>query len=61
MGRKSNYEHGMYQQLLEIMGRLDSGEREHKQEVSELKAEISKEGKMINPESIYDKEITELN
>ena len=26
-----------------------------------LHLEISKEGKMINPESIYDKEITELN
>ena len=26
-----------------------------------LHLEISKEGKMINPESIYDKEITKLN
>jgi stage II sporulation protein Q len=26
-----------------------------------LHLEISKEGKMINPESIYDKEITELD
>ena len=24
MGRKSNYENGMYQQLMEIMGRLDT-------------------------------------
>ena len=54
MGRKSNYEHGMYQQLLEIMGRLDSVEREHKQEVSELKAEISElknENKLLHQEN----------
>ena len=41
MGRKSNYENGMYQQLMEIMGRLDTVEKEHKQEVRELKAEIT--------------------
>lgn len=41
MGRKSNYENGMYQQLMEIMGRLDTVEKEHKQEVGELKAEIA--------------------
>lgn len=27
MGRKSNYENGMYQQLMEIMGRLDTVEK----------------------------------
>ena len=54
MGRKSNYENGMYQQLLEIMGRLDSVEREHKQEVGELKAEISElknENKLLHQEN----------
>lgn len=54
MGRKSNYENGMYQQLLEIMGRLDNVEREHKQEVGELKAEISElknENKLLHQEN----------
>lgn len=41
MGRKSNYEIGMYQQLMDIMGRLDTVEKEHKQEVGKLKAEIA--------------------
>ena len=41
MGRKSDYSNGMYQQLQEIMGRLDSVEKEHKKEVTQLKAEIS--------------------
>ena len=27
MGRKSNYENGMYQQLMEIMGRLEIVEK----------------------------------
>ena len=29
MGRKSSYENGMYQQLMEIMGRLDKIGRAH--------------------------------
>lgn len=40
MGRNSDYGNGMYQQLMEIMGRLDTVEKEHKQEVGQLKAEI---------------------
>ena len=28
MGRKSNYENGMYQQLMEIMGRLETVEKD---------------------------------
>ena len=39
MGRKSSYENGMYQQLMEIMGRLDTIEKEHKKETGELKKE----------------------
>lgn len=54
MGRKSNYEHGMYQQLLEIMGRLDTVEKAHKEEVGQLKEEISslkKENKVLREEN----------
>lgn len=35
MGRSSDYGNGMYQQLMEIMGRLDSVEKEYKQEVKD--------------------------
>ena len=54
MGRHSNYEKGMYQQLREIMGRLDSVEKEHKQEVGRLNEEISclkKENKILREEN----------
>lgn len=54
MGRKSNYEHGMYQQLLEIMGRLDTVEKAHKEEVGQLKEEISslkKENKVLREDN----------
>lgn len=54
MGRHSNYEKGMYQQLQEIMGRLDSVEKEHKQEVGRLNEEISclkKENKILREEN----------
>lgn len=54
MGTKSNYEHGMYQQLLEIMGRLDTVEKAHKEEVGQLKEEISslkKENKVLREEN----------
>lgn len=54
MGRKSNYENGMYQQLMEIMGRLDTVEQEHKQEVGELKAEIAdlkEENRLLHQEN----------
>lgn len=47
MGRKSNYENGMFNQLPEIMNRLDSVERElhtekkeHKEDVDRLNAKI---------------------
>ncbi len=47
MGRKSNYENGMFYQLQEIMGRLDSVEselrtekKEHKEDVERLNAKI---------------------
>ncbi len=40
MGRKSNYSNGMYQQLQEIMGRLEMVEKEHKKEVTQLKQEV---------------------
>ena len=36
-----NYEKGMYNQLMEVMARLDSFEKEHKQEVTQLNDEIS--------------------
>ena len=54
MGRHSNYENGMYQQLQEIMGRLDSVEKEHKQEIGRLNEEISclkKENKILREEN----------
>lgn len=59
MGRKSDYGNGMYQQLQEIMGRLDSVEKEHKKEVRQLKEEISdlkKENKLLREENqlLYD-------
>lgn len=54
MGRKSDYNYGIYQQLQEIMGRLDSVEKEHKQEVTQLKEEISglkQENKLLRDEN----------
>lgn len=51
MGRKSNYENEMFNQLQEIMGRLDSVEKKHKQEIGHLKDEISdlkKENKLLH-------------
>ena len=54
MGRSSDYGSGMYQQLMDIMGRLDSVEKEHKQEVKELKRELSdlkKENKNLREEN----------
>lgn len=41
MGKNSDYNNGIYQQLMEVMGRLDSVEKEHKQEVRELQEELS--------------------
>ena len=40
MGRKSNYENGMYQQLMEIMGRLDTVEKESAQKINTLNKRI---------------------
>lgn len=54
MGRKSDYENGMFKQLQEIMGRLDSVEKEHKQEIRHLNDEISglkKENKLLYTEN----------
>lgn len=54
MGRKSNYENEMFNQLQEIMGRLDSVEKKHKQEIGHLKDEISdlkKENKLLHTEN----------
>lgn len=54
MGRKSDYNNGIYQQLQEIMGRLNSVEKEHKQEVTQLKEEISdlkQENKLLRDEN----------
>ena len=41
MGRNSDYGNDMYKQLVEIMGQLDSVEKEHKQETRQLEKEIS--------------------
>lgn len=49
-----NYEKGMYNQLMEVMVRLDSFEKEHKQEVTLLNKEISdlkKENKLLRDEN----------
>lgn len=40
MGRNSNYENGMYKQLMEIMGRLDTVEKDAKQEINTLNQRI---------------------
>lgn len=54
MGRKSNYENGMFNQLQEIMGRLDSVEKTHKQEIRHLNDKISdlkKENNLLRAEN----------
>lgn len=54
MGRSSDYGSGMYQQLMDIMGRLDSVEKEYKHEIKGLKGEISdlkKENKTLREEN----------
>lgn len=40
MGRKSNYENGMYQQLMEIMGRLEIVEKNSTQKIHQLNKRI---------------------
>ena len=40
MGRKSNYENGMYQQLMEIMGRLETVEKDSAQKIEQLNKRI---------------------
>ena len=42
MGRKSNYENGMFNQLQEIMNRLDSLERELCTEIKEYKEDVER-------------------
>ena len=54
MGRKSNYEKGMFDQLQEIMGRLESVEKEHTQDIRHLNDEISdlkKENELLHAEN----------
>ncbi len=49
-----NYEKGMYNQLMEVMARLDTFEKEHKQEVTLLNEEITtlkKENKQLREEN----------
>ena len=41
MGRKSNYENGMYQQLMEIMGRLETVEKSSAQKIDSLNNRIA--------------------
>ena len=38
---RANYEKGLYNQLMEVMERLDTFEKEHKQEVTLLNEEIT--------------------
>lgn len=40
MGRKSNYENGMYQQLIELMGRLETVEKDSTQKIDRLNKRI---------------------
>ena len=40
MGRKSDYGNGMYQQLQEIMGRLETVEKDSKQKIETLNKRI---------------------
>ena len=40
MGRQSNYENGMYQQLMEIMGRLENVEKDATQKIDTLNKRI---------------------
>ena len=40
MGRKSDYGNGMYQQLMEIMGRLETVEKDSKQKIDILNNRI---------------------
>ena len=47
MGRSSNYSNQMYQQLQEIMGRLDSVEQDLKKEKIEHKEDVERLEKLI--------------
>ena len=40
MGRKSNYENGMYNQLMNLMNRMDSFEKESNQKIDSLNHRI---------------------
>ena len=55
-----NYEKGMYNQLMEVMARLDRGERENKKEDTRLNGEISdlkKENRLLNDDNAWLKSI----
>ena len=41
MGRNSDYNNGMYQQLMEIMGRLETVEKESTQKINSLNSRIA--------------------
>lgn len=59
-----NYERGMYNQLMEVMARLDMVEKEHKKEVFRLKDEISdlkKENQRLLDENAHLKNIINHN
>ena len=59
MGRKSDYNNGMYQQLLEVMERLDKVEHDSKQKIDTLNNRIDileKENQILREENILLKE-----
>lgn len=54
MGPKFNYRKGLYNQLTEVMSRLDAMEKTHQEETSQMKEEISnlrKENKHLREEN----------
>ena len=63
MGRKSNYENGMYQQLMDLMDRMDSYEKKSNQEISSLNHridELENENAILKTENTALKEENKL-
>ena len=59
MGRNSDYSNGMYQQLMEIMGRLETVEKESTQKIDSLNTRIDvleKENHVLKEENLRLKE-----
>ena len=59
MGRKSNYENGIYQQLQELMERMDSVEKKSNQKINTLNQRIdtlTKENQALKEENLLLKE-----